>query len=206
MDAFTGGRPRPASAHVSRAPCPQRVGDRRALRRARNRGGCAARPAPASGLCLGSDAPHILEGRRRRADVQEHLIWYELHRPQGANRGREVRSRRAVLGDRRKCTEPNPRETRAVARVACGACARHRILSTDACLDTLQNEYVLRPEIHRFFVDKPEIALPELNGRVYSEVFKTPSDDPWLGLRSDETFTALAGEGVEQRRDTLRGR
>ncbi|HEV7487137.1 MAG TPA: hypothetical protein VGQ65_15775 [Thermoanaerobaculia bacterium] len=73
-------------------------------------------------------------------------------------------------------------------------------------LDTLQNEYVLRPEIHRFFVDRPEIALPELNGRVYSEVFKTPSDDPWLGLRSDETFTALAGEGVEQRRDTLRGR
>ncbi|HXH37122.1 MAG TPA: hypothetical protein VNN08_00700, partial [Thermoanaerobaculia bacterium] len=72
--------------------------------------------------------------------------------------------------------------------------------------DTLQNEYTLRPTIHRFFVENPGLTFAELNERVYTEVFKTPREDPWLGLRSDQTFTALAGEGVEQRRDTLPGR
>jgi hypothetical protein len=71
--------------------------------------------------------------------------------------------------------------------------------------DTLQNEYVLRPQIHRFF-GGGQPSFSGLNDAVYSEVFKTPREDPWLGLRSDQTFTALAGEGVEQRRDTLRGR
>jgi hypothetical protein len=71
--------------------------------------------------------------------------------------------------------------------------------------DTLQNEYVLRPQIHRLFMDGKR-TLQALNDAVYSDVFKTPRADPWLGLRSDETFTALTGEGVEQPRDTLRGR
>jgi len=72
--------------------------------------------------------------------------------------------------------------------------------------DTLQNEYVLRPQIHRFFMEDPRLQFAYLNARVYAEVFRTPAEDPWLGLRSDQTFTALAAEGVEQRRDTLRGR
>ncbi|HEX9458718.1 MAG TPA: hypothetical protein VGA84_06205 [Thermoanaerobaculia bacterium] len=67
--------------------------------------------------------------------------------------------------------------------------------------DTLQNEYLLRPQIHRFFLEDSRVALAELNERVYTEVFKTPSEDPWLGLRSDETFTALSAEGAEQRLD-----
>ncbi len=67
--------------------------------------------------------------------------------------------------------------------------------------DTLQNEYVLRPQIHRFFLEDPGAALAALDERVYAEVFKTPSEDPWLGLRSDQTFTALTAEGVEQRVD-----
>jgi hypothetical protein len=71
--------------------------------------------------------------------------------------------------------------------------------------DTLQNEYVLRPQIHQLFM-QGQPTLPALNEIVYTDVFKTPRADPWLGLRSDETFTALTAEGVEQRRDTLRGR
>ncbi|HSY52576.1 MAG TPA: hypothetical protein VLC46_27495 [Thermoanaerobaculia bacterium] len=72
--------------------------------------------------------------------------------------------------------------------------------------DTVQNEYILRPQIHQFFIDHPGMTLPYLNERVYTEVFLTPREDPWLGLRSDQTFTALTAEGVEQRRDTLPGR
>jgi hypothetical protein len=72
--------------------------------------------------------------------------------------------------------------------------------------DTLQNEYVLRPQVHQLFRENSGLPFAYLNERVYAEVFKTPREDPWLGLRSDQTFTALAAEGVEQRRDTLRGR
>lgn len=72
--------------------------------------------------------------------------------------------------------------------------------------DTLQNEYVLRRQIHQLFFENPHLAFAELNEQVYAEVFQTPREDPWLGLRSDQTFTALTAEGVEQRRDTLRGR
>jgi hypothetical protein len=70
--------------------------------------------------------------------------------------------------------------------------------------DTEQNEYLLRPQIHRFFKENPRLTFAELNERVYSEVFKTSREDPWLGLRSDETFTALTAEGVEQRVDRAR--
>jgi len=66
--------------------------------------------------------------------------------------------------------------------------------------DTLQNEYVLRPQIHRMFVDASGLSFASLNERVYAEVFQTPREDQWLGLRSDQTFTALTAEGVEQRR------
>jgi hypothetical protein len=72
--------------------------------------------------------------------------------------------------------------------------------------DTLQNEYVLRPQVHQLFRESSRLPFAYLNARVYAEVFRTPAEDPWLGLRSDQTFTALASEGVEQRRDTLRGR
>jgi hypothetical protein len=94
------------------------------------------------------------------------------------------------------------REKRAPLRESAESLARvietfRRTLSAD----TLQNEYVLRPQIHRFFLEDPGVTLAELNERVYAEVFKTPSEDPWLGLRSDETFTALTAEGVEQRLD-----
>jgi len=67
--------------------------------------------------------------------------------------------------------------------------------------DTLQNEYVLRPQIHRLFMDSGEsLRLGALNDAVYNEIFKTPREDPWLGLRSDETFTAITAEGVERTR------
>jgi hypothetical protein len=72
--------------------------------------------------------------------------------------------------------------------------------------DTVQNEYILRPQIHQFFIDHPRLTFAVLNDLVYAEVFMTPREDPWLGLRSDQTFTALTAEGVEQRRDTLPGR
>jgi hypothetical protein len=55
--------------------------------------------------------------------------------------------------------------------------------------DTLRNEYELRTQIHRFF-------LEDLNAFVYSTVFLTPRGDEWLGLLPRDTFTAIEGEGI----------
>jgi hypothetical protein len=72
--------------------------------------------------------------------------------------------------------------------------------------DTLQNEYKLRPQVHQLFLEEAVPTFAKLNERIYSEIFRTPREDPWLGLRTDQSFTAITAEGVEQRRDTLRGR
>jgi hypothetical protein len=38
--------------------------------------------------------------------------------------------------------------------------------------------------------------LDALNERVYTELFLTPSSDPWLGLMPADTYTALERGGV----------
>ena len=59
-------------------------------------------------------------------------------------------------------------------------------------LDTLINEYRLRPRIRQMLMNGQGRDLDALNERVYAEVFLTPSTDPWLGLDGDGVFTALA--------------
>lgn len=65
--------------------------------------------------------------------------------------------------------------------------------------DTVRNEYQLRPTLRQWIVtppDAPVANLASLNERVYAELFLTPSDDPWLGLGSEETYTALPERGI----------
>lgn len=64
--------------------------------------------------------------------------------------------------------------------------------------DTLRNEYLLHPEIHRWLAN-PDFAvtLEDVNRVVYADLFLTPATDPWLGLATEETLLALSG--VESR-------
>lgn len=63
-------------------------------------------------------------------------------------------------------------------------------------LDTVKNEYRLHSQIHRWFLQGGDTRNVEtLNERVYAELFQTPSSDPWLGLASADTYTALANGG-----------
>lgn len=66
-------------------------------------------------------------------------------------------------------------------------------------LDTVKNEYLLRPKI-RTWIAKGELKgdLEAFNEKVYSELFLTPSSDPWLGLVSPDTYTALEHDGIKQ--------
>ncbi|HEX7009618.1 MAG TPA: hypothetical protein VF184_06525, partial [Phycisphaeraceae bacterium] len=65
--------------------------------------------------------------------------------------------------------------------------------------DTVRNEYQLRPILRQWIAEAPVADLNSLNDRVYAELFLTPSDDPWLGLGSKETYTALPERGIVTR-------
>lgn len=58
--------------------------------------------------------------------------------------------------------------------------------------DTQFNESTLHPHVHQWFVDGEVLDLVSLNERVYRELFLTPPDDPWMGLKPATVFTALA--------------
>ena len=71
-------------------------------------------------------------------------------------------------------------------------------LQSSIAVDTVRNEYQLHRKIHEWFVsdnDRPA-DVDKLNERVYAELFLTPSSDPWLGLVSRDTYTALENNGI----------
>lgn len=70
-------------------------------------------------------------------------------------------------------------------------------LRSSIALDTVRNEYLLHRQIHQWFVngETPD-DLENLNERVYAELFLTPSSDPWLGLITPDTYTALENDGI----------
>jgi hypothetical protein len=63
-------------------------------------------------------------------------------------------------------------------------------------LDTVHNNYSFRRQIIAWLRQSPGgLGVEELNQRVYSELFLTPKSDPWLGLSSNDVYTALTCDG-----------
>lgn len=71
-----------------------------------------------------------------------------------------------------------------------------RSLRHSIALDTLRNEYVLHRDIHGWFAAGEVTDLTRFNDRIYSDLFLTPSSDPWLGLISNDDYKALVNSGV----------
>lgn len=70
-------------------------------------------------------------------------------------------------------------------------------LENSIALDTVKNEYQFHRRIHEWLAVgnyRPDVET--LNERVYSELFLTPSSDPWLGLAPANVYTALPNGGV----------
>jgi hypothetical protein len=62
--------------------------------------------------------------------------------------------------------------------------------------DSVRNEYDLHVQIHNWFVaQRPVPQVEELVGRVYSELFLSPLDDPWYGLSRPDTYSAITNDG-----------
>lgn len=62
--------------------------------------------------------------------------------------------------------------------------------------DSAQNELRLRPSILAWLRTGAGADLAALNRRVYAELFRTPDDDPWLGLAPGDVFAAIDGGGL----------
>ena len=71
-------------------------------------------------------------------------------------------------------------------------------LSRSIALDTVENNYMRRTRILAFIAGpaaESGLSLAAINEWVYSQVFLTPSDDPWLGLAPADVFSAIDGDG-----------
>ncbi len=64
--------------------------------------------------------------------------------------------------------------------------------------DTLINRHGLHPQIRRIMSESPTLTFENLNARIYTEVFVTPADDPWLGMAQPEGFTGLPADGLSE--------
>ncbi|HEX2834540.1 MAG TPA: hypothetical protein VHW00_16125 [Thermoanaerobaculia bacterium] len=64
-------------------------------------------------------------------------------------------------------------------------------LRASIAADTVLNQEELHYRIHEWFLLGRTGDLESLNERVYSELFLTPLDDPWMGLKQPATFAAL---------------
>jgi hypothetical protein len=70
---------------------------------------------------------------------------------------------------------------------------------TAMALDTVRNEYMLRTQINQWFVEGRDTnKVDQLNEKVYSQLFLTPSSDPWLGLLPSDTYSAIDNDGVSK--------
>jgi hypothetical protein len=64
-------------------------------------------------------------------------------------------------------------------------------LRRNVAADTALNETTMRPRIHQWFANGEVRDLDSLNERIYRELFLTPNNDPWLGLKPPTVFTAI---------------
>jgi hypothetical protein len=67
--------------------------------------------------------------------------------------------------------------------------------------DTQTNEVHLHSQIRTWFLRaETPFDFATLNGMLYSQLFLTPAEDPWLGVARPGTFTGLPGDGIARER------
>jgi hypothetical protein len=72
-----------------------------------------------------------------------------------------------------------------------------RAFQSSTALDTVMNEYRLHRKIHERLANIGNHAeVDAVNEWVYSQLFLTPSSDPWLGLAPADAYSALPAGGV----------
>ena len=65
-------------------------------------------------------------------------------------------------------------------------------------LDTTRNDSLFHTKLYQWLnqARREPLELESFNAKVYSEIFKTPDADKWLGLYTTDVYTALDGNGI----------
>jgi hypothetical protein len=64
-------------------------------------------------------------------------------------------------------------------------------------LDTTRNDFLLHTKLYEWLNARRGVGdLESFNAQVYDQIFKTPNYDKWLGLYSNDVYTALDGNGI----------
>jgi len=63
-------------------------------------------------------------------------------------------------------------------------------------LDTVRNDFLLRPTLLVWLNKDLDKNFESLNKKVYDELFLTPNEDKWLGLYAPDIYTGLDGNGI----------
>ncbi len=69
-------------------------------------------------------------------------------------------------------------------------------LAVYVALDTTRNDFLLHMQLLQRLNNDRKLDLERFNSAVYNDLFKTPDADKWLGLYTDDVYTALDGNGV----------
>lgn len=93
----------------------------------------------------------------------------------------------------------------------CGDQSYERVrenLRRTVAADTAWNLFVAKRRILARLADpaatEDDLRVDALNAWIYAEIFQTPDNDPWLGLRAADTFSALTSDGVARAAMTAR--
>lgn len=65
-------------------------------------------------------------------------------------------------------------------------------------LDTTRNDSLFHTKLYQWLNQqrREPLELESFNAKIYTEIFKTPDADKWLGLYTTDVYTALDGNGV----------
>lgn len=63
-------------------------------------------------------------------------------------------------------------------------------------LDTTRNDFIFHAKLYEWLNRRQVGDLEALNAQVYDQIFKTPNTDKWLGLYSNDVYTAIDGNGI----------
>lgn len=64
-------------------------------------------------------------------------------------------------------------------------------------LDTTRNDFLFHTKLYEWMNQGRGTGdLEVFNGNVYAQIFQTPNHDKWLGLYSNDVYTALDGNGI----------
>ncbi len=69
-------------------------------------------------------------------------------------------------------------------------------LDNYVAIDATRNDFLFHTKLYEWLNGRFVGDLETLNARVYDQIFQTPNTDKWLGLYSNDVYTALDGNGI----------